>query len=196
MTWRIRAFRSITSAVSATVQHTKQENKGQLAPIVCQNAFNFFVSVIVSCQSSSVRLTSPRIFTILSRLCDSLFCFRLFLFTSRLFLLSNCLPLRNYTRQIRQNLIGSVWRKRLNCLTEHYDCCFFSDDAELTLLSVSLYCCTNSPIESGVYPCKLCLSDFSMSCSMFWAALFRMKFTVDRVVSCAAVLESCRIKDI
>lgn len=44
---------------------------------------------------------------------------------------------------------------------------FFSHNTKLTLLSVSLYCCTNSPIKSDVYPCKLCLSDFSMSCSMF-----------------------------
>lgn len=62
---------------------------------------------------------------------------------------------------------------------------------DITLLSVSLYCCTSSPIMSAVYPFELCHSDFSKRYSIFLLALFKMKFIVDRVVSCTAVLASC-----
>lgn len=67
---------------------------------------------------------------------------------------------------------------------------------ELTLLSVSLYCCTNSPITSCVYPFELCHSGLSRRYSIFLLALFRMKFIMDRVVFCTAVLASYWIQDI
>lgn len=71
--------------------------------------------------------------------------------------------------------------------------CYFH---ELTLLSFSLYCCTNSPITSCVYPFELCHSGLSRRYSIFLLALFRMKLIMDSVVSCTAVLASYWIRDI
>lgn len=67
---------------------------------------------------------------------------------------------------------------------------------EPTLLSFSLYCCTNSPNTSCVYPFELCHSGLSRRYSTFLLALFRMKLVMDRVVSCTAVLASYWIRDI
>lgn len=61
----------------------------------------------------------------------------------------------------------------------------------LTLLRASLYCCSSSSIISSVYPFELCNSDSSERYSIFLWARFKMKFSMDRVVSCTAVLASC-----
>lgn len=63
--------------------------------------------------------------------------------------------------------------------------------AQLTLLSVSLYCCTKSSLMSTVYTSELCHSDSSKRYSLFLLAFFRTKLIMDSVVSCTAVLASC-----
>lgn len=145
-----------------------------------------------------IQYASTRNFIFIVRLCDNLFGFRISFFAVHLFLLAQWLPLCNYARHIWQNLKESiksaelsgstVRHSRLWVLRHHFP--------ELTLLSVSLYCCTKSPITSSVYPFGLCHSDLSKRYSVFLLALFKMKFIMDRVVSCTVVLASCWIDDI
>lgn len=140
-----------------------------------------------------IQHASTRNFIFIVRLCDNPFSFGVFFFAVHLFLLAQWLPLCNYARHIGQklkesiksaDLSGSTVRhSRLWVLRHHFP--------ELTLLSVSLYCCTKSPIMSSVYPFGLCHSDLSKRYSIFLLALFKMKFIMDRVVSCTVVLASC-----
>lgn len=140
-----------------------------------------------------IQHASTRNFIFIVRLCDNPFSFGIFFVAVHLFLLAQWLPLCNYARHIGQklkesiksaDLSGSTVRhSRLWVLRHHFP--------ELTLLSVSLYCCTKSPITSSVYPFGLCHSDLSKRYSIFLLALFKMKFIMDRVVSCTVVLASC-----
>lgn len=125
------------------------------------------------------------------------FSFGLFFFTIHLFLLAKWLPLCNYARYIGQNLEQSIKSAEMSSLMlHHYHLWVLRQHfPELTLLSVSRYCCTNSSIMSSVYTSELCHSDLSKRYSIFLLALFKMKFIMDRVVSCTAVLASCQIQE-
>ena len=93
---------------------------------------------------------------------------------------------------------GKIWRpstenRNLSCQrVHHYHLrAWWRHLPELTLVSISLYCCTKSPIMSWVYMSEPCHSAFSRRYSILLLALFKMKLIMDSVVSCTAVLESC-----
>ena len=105
MTWRIRVFSRITSAVSATAEHKKTKS------IKCF-CWSFLIRIK---QIFNVNVITRNLFCII-RLFSTLLSFGLFVFTLRLVLLAQRLPLWHDARHIGQNLGWSRKCENLSCL--------------------------------------------------------------------------------